>query len=85
MDLQYNAAAPGREFSPDQEADIVRLTRERDAALEDNRSLDGVYSDLLRRYEKMRVNSVAMKAVSKQEKPYVNRWVTAACKLSYFP
>ncbi|KAH7721871.1 cytochrome c oxidase subunit 2 [Aphelenchoides avenae] len=62
MDLQYNAAAPGREFSPDQEADIVRLTRERDAALEDNRSLDGVYSDLLRRYEKLRVNSVAMKA-----------------------
>lgn len=49
--------------TPESEAELIRLTRERDSIADEVRSLESNYSNLFKLYEKMRENCVQLKAV----------------------
>ena len=64
LDAQNGSATPqttARTFSPDL---AVEIGKERDALREELAQLENSYSDLFKRYEKMRENCVLLKNVS---------------------
>lgn len=54
----------GRSNSPEMEAEMMRMARERDSLADEVKSLESNYSNLFKLYEKMRENCVQLKVGS---------------------